>query len=173
MIPTLGGGAVCTAWAALLLLGMGACRSPEPPSRKGNVTIYGRDSVGPSGTHMGDSLETPATLAPLQIEIEQFSRSPDMAMKNRTAHRNLVSEVIEAMSADFRRLGRTDPPGFKELSDSILEELGGGTGPAKALDSEEVPAHLERLERLVALYNQVVRDTSASLGGGGAPTRPH
>lgn len=147
--------------AAMLLTGAIGCAGEAADTGRArgdslqtasNYTV-GTDSMGVDGTPTGDMLGAPALVEPVRLELERMAASPEeWAMANRTAHRTLLSDLVQAMQADLIRLGVSDTRDLQALADTVMSTLGGGTGIAEQLEPEEVPQHVERVERLIALY---------------------
>lgn len=113
----------------------------------------GTDSMGVDGTPTGDMLGAPALIEPVRLELQRMVESPrDWAQANLTAHKFLLADLVAAMESDLRRLGVSDTDDLSALGDTIATTLGGGTGLAEGPEPDAVPEHVERVERLIALY---------------------
>jgi hypothetical protein len=76
---------------------------------------------------------------------------------NLTAYKNMAGDLINSMIADLYRAGYADSGNFRALGDSVLEDLGGGAGTSARLDRSHLPQHVDRMQRLIRLYQQTMR----------------
>jgi hypothetical protein len=76
---------------------------------------------------------------------------------NLTAYKNMSGDLINSMIADLYRAGYADSGNFRALGDSVLEDLGGGAGTPSRLDKSRLPQHVDRMQRLIRLYQQTMR----------------
>ena len=141
------------------------------PADTGTASIYAADSVGrgaPAGTLASPELETPRIISAMQAQLRLLHSSPQLTAENRTAHKNLLAAMVEAMRADRTRRGIAGGGGFQALGDSVMEDVGGGSGVASGPDSAKLSVHLDRVNRLILMYAQTVKPDSA---GGAAGKR--
>jgi hypothetical protein len=61
------------------------------------------------------------------------------------------------MIADLYRAGYADSGDFRALGDSVLADLGGGAGTPGSLDRSRLPQHVDRMQRLIRMYQQTMR----------------
>ncbi len=81
-----------------------------------------------------------------------------------TAYKNLVSDLVTSMQADLYRVGLADSGRFRGLSDSVIDDLGGGSGtPAAGPDPSQVKPHVARMRRLLDLYQQTMKGAANKL----------
>ena len=131
--------------------------------RAHGVDTQGADSLQMEGTASDDALTAPAIIAPMRLELDRMRANPGAWLEaNSTGHKFLLSDLIAAMQADMTRLGISDTEDLRTLGDSAIEALGGGTGIADALDVESVPAHADRVERLITLYESKLRSSQGA-----------
>jgi hypothetical protein len=83
------------------------------------------------------------------------SQPPDP--DNLTAYKNMAGDLINSMIADLYRAGYADSGNFKALGDSVLDDLGGGAGTSSRLNRSKLPQHVDRMQRLIRLYQQTMR----------------
>jgi hypothetical protein len=136
------------------------------------ATIYRADSGRVPGTHMDTRLEAPTQIPALQQRLDSMQKDPGYLERSGYAggYKNLLADVVNAMGADLSRVGQADSGAFRTLSDSVVNDVGGGTGAATAeLKADKVPAHVQRVRRLIAMYE---RATHASLNPSATPARP-
>ena len=67
------------------------------------------------------------------------------------------TDLINSMIADLYRAGYADSGNFRTLGDSVLDDLGGGAGTSSRLDRSTLPQHVDRMQRLIRLYQQTMR----------------
>ena len=79
---------------------------------------------------------------------------------NLTAYKNMVGDLINSMTADLSRAGFADSGNYKALSDSVLEDLGGGAGTRPQIDRAKLPQHVDRMQRLIRSYQQTMQSTA-------------
>jgi hypothetical protein len=113
---------------------------------------------GVSGTNSGAELEAPRLIPAIQNQLNLMasgSQPPDP--DNLTAYKNMAGDLINSMIADLYRAGYADSGNFKALSDSVLDDLGGGAGTSSRLGRSELPNHVDQMQRLIRLYQQTMR----------------
>jgi hypothetical protein len=113
---------------------------------------------GVAGTNSGAELEAPRLIPAIQNQLTLMSNgtqppNPD----NLTAYKNMSGDLINSMVADLYRAGYADSGNFKELADSVLNDLGGGAGTSSDLDRSQLPQHVDRMQRLIRRYQQTMR----------------
>jgi hypothetical protein len=150
--------------AALLCV---ACSRDEQEHRgNASASIYTADADssaredGLAGTNTGAELEAPRLIPAIQNQLNLMSNgsrppNPD----NLTSYKNMAGDLINSMIADLYRAGYADSGNFKSLADSVLEDLGGGAGTSARLEqsSAQLPGHIDRMQRLIRLYQQTMR----------------
>jgi hypothetical protein len=114
---------------------------------------------GLAGTNSGAELEAPRLLPAIQNQLNLMAKAtqptnPD----NLTAYKNMAGDLINSMIADVYRAGYADTGHFRALSDSVLNDLGGGAGTTATLDRSKLPQHIQRMRRLITRYQQAVRN---------------
>jgi hypothetical protein len=134
-------------------------------------SYYARDAdsgMAVEGTATGSALTAPAIIPPVRLSLDRLtagSRSDDDA--NRSAHKVLLADLVAAMQTDMNRLGVSDNADLQALGDSVVNEVGGGAGVAEGPAAADVRAHVERVERLITLYESKVGSAGAA-----SATRP-
>lgn len=124
------------------------------------ATDSGPARPGPAGTNTGVEFEAPRLIPGVRAQLELLaSRPTDEA--NRTAHKNLISDLIQSMTADLSRVGLADSGAYKALADSVLRTIGGGTGPARGPETSELRPHIARVQRLIGIYEAWMRQAQA------------
>lgn len=113
---------------------------------------------GLAGTNSGAELEAPRLIPATQNQLTLMANgtqppNPD----NLTAYKNLAGDLINSMVADLYRAGYADSGNFKSLGDSVLADLGGGAGTPTSLDQSQLPQHVDRMQRLIRMYQQTMR----------------
>jgi hypothetical protein len=151
---------------------LSACgrESPETGARgSASASPYTADSEnraredGLEGTNSGSELEAPRLIPAVKNQLELMSSGSQSSTENRTAYQNLTSDLITAMQADLYRVGFADSGQFKALSDSVLNDIGGGTGTASGPELSEVTEHVARMRRLLELYQQTMKGSANKL----------
>ncbi|HZN98784.1 MAG TPA: hypothetical protein VFB61_13705 [Gemmatimonadales bacterium] len=155
---------------AVLVLGAvlcGACSGENRDSRgNASASAYTADADssaredGVAGTNSGAELEAPRLIPAIQNQLNLMgsgSRPPNP--DNLTSYKNMAGDLINSMIADLYRAGYADSGNFKTLADSILNDLGGGAGTTAKLEgsSARLPQHIDRMQRLIRLYQQTMR----------------
>jgi hypothetical protein len=110
------------------------------------------------GTNSGAELEAPRLIPATQNQLTLMANgtqppNPD----NLTAYKNMAGDLVNAMIADLYRAGYADSGNFKTLGDSVLNDLGGGAGTSSSLNRSNLPQHVDRMQRLIRLYQQTMR----------------
>lgn len=113
---------------------------------------------GLPGTSSGSELEAPRLIPAIQTQLNLMARgSQPPKPDNLTAYKNMAGDLINSMIADIYRVGYADSGSFRALADSVLEDLGGGAGTPARLDRSRLPGHIDRMQRLIGLYQGAIR----------------
>jgi hypothetical protein len=118
---------------------------------------------GLEGTNSGSELEAPRLIPAVRNQLELMSRGSQIRTENQTAYKNLASDLVTSMKADLYRVGFADSGQFRALSDSVLDDIGGGTGTATGPEPSEVKEHVARMRRLLDLYQQTMKGAANKL----------
>jgi hypothetical protein len=146
----------------LIVLGLPACRERVPETgRTASAYTTGGDSAvgaGLPGTAAGVEYEAPRLIPGMRAQLEQYS-SPDRPLteSDLASYKNTAGTLIDAMQADLTRVGLADSGAFKALSDSVLNELGGGTGVPHRVEGQRLSQNVARMQRLIGVYEQWMR----------------
>jgi hypothetical protein len=144
---------------ALLCL---ACGREKAGNASASAYTSDADSIaredGLPGTNSGAELEAPRLIPAIQNQLNLMAGgtqppNPD----NFTAYKNMAGDLINSMIADLYRAGYADSGNFRALSDSVLDDLGGGPGTSSTLDRSKLPQHVDRMQRLIRAYQQTMR----------------
>ena len=150
---------------ALLLLALGLCLScSREKAGNASASAYTSDSDsstredGKAGTNSGSELEAPRLIPATQNQLTLMANgtqppNPD----NLTAYKNMAGDLINSMIADLYRAGYADSGNFRALGDSVLTDLGGGAGTSSDLNRSQLPQHVDRMQRLIRMYQQTMR----------------
>jgi hypothetical protein len=139
-----------------------ACRGDKAGNASASAYTSGSESSareeGMAGTNSGAELEAPRLIPAIQNQLTLMDNgtqppNPD----NLTAYKNMAGDLVNAMIADLYRAGYADSGNFKTLGDSVLSDLGGGAGTSSTLDRSRLPQHVDRMQRLIGLYQQTMR----------------
>jgi hypothetical protein len=148
----------------LLLLAIGAAACNREKAGNASASAYTSDAdssareEGMAGTNSGAELEAPRLIPAVQNQLTLMSQGADLpSSDNLTAYKNMTGDLINSMVADLQRAGYADSGNFRALSDSVLSELGGGAGTSARLDRSRLPQHVDRMQRLIRLYQQTMR----------------
>jgi hypothetical protein len=142
-----------------------ACSREEAGNASASAYTSDADSVaredGLEGTNSGAELEAPRLIPATQNQLTLMSNgtqppNPD----NLTAYKNMAGDLVNSMIADLYRAGYADSGNFRELADSVLEDLGGGAGTAASLERSQLPQHVDRMQRLIRLYQTTMRQAA-------------
>jgi hypothetical protein len=156
----------------LFVSALSACeKTPETGTRgTASSSPYTADSEnrarddGLEGTNSGSELEAPRLIPAVKNQLDLMSRGSQINRDNMTAYKNLASDLVTSMQADLYRVGFADSGHFKALSDSVLEDLGGGAGSTtEGPASSEIRPHVSRMQRLLELYQQTMRGSANRL----------
>ena len=151
---------------------LSACtrESPESGARgAASSSPYTADSEnraredGVEGTNSGSELEAPRLIPAVRNQLELMSGGSQTSTENLTAYKNLASDLVTSMQADLYRVGFADSGQFRALSDSVLADIGGGTGTAVGPEPSEVKGHVARMRRLLELYQQTMKGAANKL----------
>lgn len=113
---------------------------------------------GFAGTNSGSELEAPRLIPAVQNQLNLMTSGAQPANPdNLTAYKNMAGDLVNSMIADLYRAGYADSGNFRALSDSVLDDLGGGAGTESTLDRSKLPQHVQRMKRLIAVYQQTMR----------------
>lgn len=143
------------------ILALAACRETAR-DKAGTASAYvGETDSGPAqpgvaSTNTGVEFEAPRLIPGVRAQLELLAGRPtDEA--NRTAHKNLIADLITSMNADLLRVGLADTGAYRALADSVLRGIGGGTGPATGPEPSETMPHIARVQRLIGTYEDWMR----------------
>jgi hypothetical protein len=153
---------------ALLLA---ACRETPETGARGNASSspYTADTEnrtredGVEGTNSGSELEAPRLIPAVKNQLDLMSSGSQASRENMTAYKNLAGDLVTSMQADLNRVGQADSGNFRALSDSVLDDIGGGTGTTTGPDRSEIPRHVARMRALIDLYQQTMRSSADKL----------
>lgn len=153
---------------ALLLSACG--ETPETGARgTASSSPYTADSEnraredGLEGTNSGAELEAPRLIPAVKNQLELMSSGSQASRENMTAYKNLAGDLVSSIQADLHRVGHADSGRIQELSDSIMNDIGGGTGTTTGPEPSEVPQHVARMRTLIDLYQQTMRSSANKL----------
>ncbi|MBA3443530.1 MAG: hypothetical protein H0T58_01560 [Gemmatimonadales bacterium] len=99
----------------------------------------------------------------MKNQLELMASGSEANRENMTAYKNLAGDLVTSMQADLYRVGHADSGRFKALSDSVMEDIGGGTGTTTGPDPSEVPEHVARVRSLIDLYQETMRGAANKL----------
>jgi hypothetical protein len=147
------------------------CRNtPETGSRgSASASPYTADADSSArddaleGTNSGTELEAPRLVPALRNQLELMSTGSETNDDNFLAYKNLAQDVINSMVADLHRAGYSDTGSFKALKDSVLEDIGGGAASEDDLDRSRLPQHVQRMRRLIDMYQRAMRSAADRL----------
>lgn len=158
---------------SLTLISFAACRStPETGSRgTGSASPYTADADSDAaerddaleGTNSGTELEAPRLIPALKNQLGLMSRGAAVTEENLLAYKNLAQDVINSMVADMHRAGYSDTGSFRALKDSVLDDIGGGAASGPDLERSELPPHVQRMQRLLDVYQRSMRRAADKL----------
>lgn len=156
-----------------LAIVISACgrETPETGARgAASASPYTADSEkraredGVEGTNSGAELEAPRLIPAVRNQLDLMSRGSQANSENLTAYKNLVSDLVTSMQADLYRVGFADSGQFRALSDSVLDDLGDGSGTSAAGPKpSEAREHVTRMRRLLELYQQTMKGAANKL----------
>ena len=155
----------------LPILFIAACgETPETGTRgTASSSPYTADSEnraredGIEGTNSGAELEAPRLIPAVKNQLDLMTSGSSTTRENMTAYKNLAGDLVNSMQADLQRVGHADSGDFRALSDSIMDDIGGGTGPATGPEPSEVPQHVARMRTLIDKYQQTMRSSADKL----------
>jgi hypothetical protein len=147
-----------------------ACRRDKPETgAAASASPYTSESDtsatedGLEGTVSGTELQAPRLIPAMRNQLELMRAGSQVNEDNLTAYKNLASDLINSMAADLQRVGYTRTGRFKALSDSVLNDIGGGAGTPTDLKQSDLPQHIERMRRLLDLYQNTMRSEADKL----------
>lgn len=101
--------------------------------------------------------DAPRLVPAIRAQINEIEDPEGATEGNLTAFQNGVGTLVNAMEADLNRVGVTDSGYFWVLSDSIMREIGGGSGDVAELPPEKARQAAAQVERLIGIYEQRMR----------------
>lgn len=157
----------------LAVIAFAACRSTPETGSSGtsSASPYTADADADSsprddaleGTNSGTELEAPRLIPALRNQLALMSRGSEVNEDNFVSYKNLAQDVTTSMVADMHRAGYSDTGSFKALKDSVLEEIGGGASSGPDLDRDQLPQHVQRMQRLIEGYQRAMRRAADKL----------
>ena len=151
--------------ALLTVLMLLACNRERGGNASASAYTSNSDSgareSGVAGTNSGAELEAPRLIPAVQNQLNLMANGSQLPNPdNLTAYKNLTGDLVNSMAADLSRAGYADSGRFRSLRDSVLEDLGGGAGTSSKLDRSRLPQHIDRMQRLIRLYQQTMRQAA-------------
>ena len=148
-----------------------ACRETPETGTRGTASAspYTADSEnraredGLDGTNSGAELEAPRLIPAVKNQLELMAGGSQVSRENMTAYKNLAGDLVTSIKADLNRVGHADSGQFRALSDSVMDDIGGGTGTAAGPEPSQVPQHVARMRKLIELYQQTMRSAANKL----------
>jgi hypothetical protein len=142
-----------------------ACgETPETGARgSASSSSYTADSEnraredGLEGTNSGAELEAPRLIPAVKNQLDLMSSRSPATRENMTAYKNLAGDLVTSM------VGHADSGEFRALSDSVMDDIGGGTGTAAGPEPSKVPQHVARMRTLIDKYQQTMRSSADKL----------
>ena len=155
----------------LPMLLVAACgETPETGTRgTASSSPYTADSEnraredGLEGNNSGYELEAPRLIPAVKNQLDLMSSRSPATRENMTAYKNLAGDLVTSMQADLHRVGHADLGEFRALSDSVMDDIGGGTGTAAGPEPSKVPQHVARMRTLIDKYQQTMRSSADKL----------
>jgi hypothetical protein len=151
---------------ALLLLAavLVACSREKAGNASASAYTSDSDSIahaaGIPGTNSGVELEAPRLIPAMQNQLNLMAKGTQQVdPDNLTAYKNLAGDLVNSMIADLNRAGYADSGRFKTVRDSVLDDLGGGAGTSTKLDPANLNPHIDRMRRLISMYQQGMRSS--------------
>ena len=152
---------------------LSACgrETPETGARgTASASPYTADSKdraredGLEGTNSGSELEAPRLIPAVRNQLDLMSSGSPTSTENVTAYKNLASDLVTSMQADLYRVGFADSGQFRALSDSVLDDIGGGSGTsATGPEPSQMKQHVARVRRLLDSYQQTMKGAANKL----------
>lgn len=149
---------------ALLLLAAASVACSREKAGNASASAYTADSdssaraAGIPGTNSGVELEAPRLIPAMQNQLNLMGQgAQQIDPDNLTAYKNLAGDLVNSMIADLNRAGYADSGSFRTLRDSVLDDLGGGAGTSTKLDPSDLKPHIDRMRRLISMYQQAMR----------------
>jgi hypothetical protein len=118
---------------------------------------------GLEGTNSGAELEAPRLIPAVKNQLDLMHSGSANTRENMTAYKNLAGDLVNSMQADLHRVGHADSGEFRALSDSIMDDIGGGTGTAAGPEPSKVQQHVSRMRALIDRYQQAMRSSADKL----------
>ena len=144
-------------YLALLLI-LAGCRDSRSVPSTGKPDVAMRTgSAELEDIESGVELEAPRLIPAIRAQITEIENPRRATEGNLTAFRNGVGTLVNAMEADLNRAGTTDTGYFYVLSDSIMREMGGGSGDVASIPPEKAPQAAAQVERLIKMYEERMR----------------
>ena len=139
-----------TARAALLALSLAACGAPKPVPEKMPAT----------GTMMaGDSMVMKAEpmLPAVRAHLDSLaSAAPAMHDAAMAGHDSVMRGVLSAMRSDLMHMGMHSDSAYEALADSVVKDQAEIAGAPSARQPELLRQHLDRVRRLLSVYDVMV-----------------
>jgi hypothetical protein len=119
---------------------------------------------GMAATNSGAELEAPRLIPAMRNQLDLLSTGSQSGNTgNMTAYKNLAGDLVNSMEADLNRVGQADSGSFKALSDSVMDDIGGSTGTARGPEPSKMNQHIERMRRLIGIYQETMRQSGNKL----------
>lgn len=145
-------------WLSVFLI-LAGCRQTRPDAGRDERPDLAQrtGSAELQGNEGSLEFEAPRLVPAIRAQINEIEDPEGATEGNLTAFQNGVGTLVNAMEADLNRVGVTDSGYFWVLSDSIMREMGGGSGDVAELPPEKARQAAAQVERLIGIYEQRMR----------------
>ncbi len=131
-----------------------ACKENRPVDA---AQVNRAPAVSQAGDTNGNkALQATVLLPTVRKHLDSVQASPGLMQGQMAAHVALTETLLDAMQADMARLGLHSDPTYSALIDSVLQDVIDLPRASGEKLTELERAHLDRVRRLVAVYETAV-----------------
>ena len=147
------------------LLASAACNKPkEAPAADspGGMTMDSSKMRGmamDSGRMDGMSGMDQSSMMPMmQAHMDSMVKmSPEQMSAMMAGHEGKMSQMMDQMGGQMRQMKMSETPGWSALTDSVKQDLADLPGLKGQALSTRMRAHAERMKRLMAMHQQMMK----------------
>lgn len=138
------------------------------------LTVVVLTLVTACGTHDRPAANSSGRAAPMipamRAELDSMASAPEMLRQHMDGYRGQTHRLVDAMNIDLTRAGMHSDPAYEALADSVLRDVEQLPTASAAEFPALSEAHLDRVRRLMAVYERMVTQPSARGAGRSADT---
>jgi hypothetical protein len=151
-------------WVVVVAAAVAACKGKDqasgqpvgPPAGQQGMGNMRTDSMPMGGGNMG--VGGSAMMPMMRAHMDSLVRmSPEQMTGMMAAHDRLMSQMMDQMGADMRRMNMSADANWNALTDSVKADLADLPGLQRNELSARMKAHAGRMRRLMAMHEGMMK----------------